>query len=249
MASRPFSQTVFAITVVSKIKGGNSMPILNEVSQAITAVGGLGTAAFGLVDATKVFWGGINHVGFGGISKRIQALMPETGAGVNALPVLEAINTLKGNWFNGTDLTSQKAIAKSLVKLHLNTANAPAVAKATNTDPDLLATVAGKMTTGTALLPAESDAFARFDLILTAMLDETYQMADQVYTNGARALAVVFSVGLAFAGSWILAPDKLGSNWGEALIIGLLATPLAPIAKDLSSSLAAAVNALQAVRK
>jgi hypothetical protein len=34
-----------------------------------------------------------------------------------------------------------------------------------------------------------------------------------------------------------------------ALLVGLLATPLAPIAKDLSSALATAVNTMQLVKK
>jgi len=33
------------------------------------------------------------------------------------------------------------------------------------------------------------------------------------------------------------------------LLIGLLATPMAPIAKDISSALAAAVNTMQMVKK
>jgi hypothetical protein len=35
----------------------------------------------------------------------------------------------------------------------------------------------------------------------------------------------------------------------QSVIVGLLATPLAPIAKDLSSALAAAVNTMQQVKK
>jgi hypothetical protein len=34
-----------------------------------------------------------------------------------------------------------------------------------------------------------------------------------------------------------------------ALLIGLLATPMAPIAKDISSALSAAVNTMQMVKK
>ena len=34
-----------------------------QLGHIITAIGGLGTAAFGLVDSTKVFWGGVNRIG------------------------------------------------------------------------------------------------------------------------------------------------------------------------------------------
>jgi len=35
----------------------------------------------------------------------------------------------------------------------------------------------------------------------------------------------------------------------QAILIGLLATPLAPIAKDISSALATAVNTMQSIKK
>lgn len=225
------------------------MSLLTGLPQVVTAVGGLGTAAFGLVDATKVFWGGMNHVGFSGIETRIKSLMPTAGLSLNALPLADAVKTLKGNWFNGTDLASQKSIAKSLIKLHLDPDNAAAMAKATNIDPVLLTTIAGKMSTGVSLLPEESEVYTRFDLIVTALLDETYQMSDQAYTNGTRALALVFAVGLAIAGAAILDNGFKGQHILEAIIVGLLATPLAPIAKDCSTALSTAVNTLQVAKK
>ena len=213
-----------------------------DLSSIISAVGGLGTAAFGLVDATKVFGGGANHIGFSGISKAVTPLIPAAAHGLSRAQILE---TLRSNWFNGTDLAAQKAIAKSLIKLNLNPGNARAAAQATGVDADTLTEVANSIANAVPLTPVQSDFFARFDLILTAMLDDNYQHADQVYRNGTRALATLFAIGLAFAGEWALGENQ----WGLALVVGLLATPLAPIAKDLSTALATAVNALQASKK
>src|SRR5579859_3073210 len=97
---------------------------MQEIGELITAIGALGTAAFGLVDATKVFWGGANHVGFRKIAKRAISLTPSGAPALNALPQQEVIKTLRANWFNGTDLGSQKSIAKSLIKLHMSPDNA-----------------------------------------------------------------------------------------------------------------------------
>ncbi|MGA2086907.1 MAG: hypothetical protein ABSG60_15460 [Terracidiphilus sp.] len=224
--------------------------------QIITAIGGLGTAAFGLLEAAKPVNPWINHIGFGRIRCTVTVLTPsETGAKppVNALPQNKILRSLLANWVNGTDLASQKAIAKSLVKLHLSAGNAKALADATNVDGNLLASVATKTLAGDPLSEAESDVFSRFDLIVTAMLDESYQHADQVYRNWMRGLAAGIAVALSFAGGWTLAGGWEHFWWKPemflALLVGLLATPLAPIAKDLSTALATAVNTMQLLKK
>lgn len=223
----------------------------------ITAIGGLGTAAFGLLEAAKPVNPWINRIGFGGIRQTITRLAPPDANGappVNALPRAGILESLLANWINGTDLGSQKAIAKSLIKLHMSAANAAALAKATNVDGATLEQVAGSMVTGTSLTQPQSDAYARFDLIVTAQLDECYQRADQIYRNWTRALAAIIAVALSFIGGWSLSAGSFSAYWhsplpGQAMLIGLLATPLAPIAKDLSVALTTAVNTLQMVKK
>jgi hypothetical protein len=66
-------------------------------------------------------------------------------------------------------------------------------------------------------------------------------------------VASIFAVGLALVGGWTLHPNTTSAYWmsrdmGIALLAGILATPLAPIAKDLSSALATAVNTLQTMK-
>jgi len=228
-----------------------SMGIPSHLPQIITAIGGLGTAAFGLVDSTKVFWGGANRIGFPRIAGLITDLTP--GTPVAGLSQDKILKTLRANWFNGTDLSSQKSIAKSLIKQNLNATNAAALAAMAGVDAAVLQSVATKISSSTPFAQAETDVFSRFDFILTAMLDETYQAADQAYTNGTRLLASIFAVSLAFVGGWtLLGVDfqaYLRSNemW-LALVAGVLATPLAPIAKDLSSALATAVNTMQSLK-
>ena len=220
-----------------------------DLAKAITAVGGLGTAAFGLVDATKPITR-VNYLGFSAIRNAVNPIIPGDNA-TNSLTSTKIISTLEANWINGTDLASQKAIAKSLIKLHLNAGNAAQVGGACGIDPAVLTSIATKIVSGEALTQTESDVFGRFDLIVTALLDEAYQRADQSYRNGTRLLAMVCAVLLALTGSAVLNQSDPASqiNPGMALIIGLLATPLAPIAKDLSSALAAAVNSLQSIKK
>ena len=219
-----------------------------DLPKVITAIGGLGIAAFGLVDATKALWGGANHIGFNRIKKTVVALTPGTpGQGFNQEKIVQ---TLKANWMNGTDLASQKSIAKSLIKLYMNQSNVSELAKATGVDSGTFSDIAKCFASGTPLSSSQGDVYARFDLILTTMLDEAYQRADQAYRNATRGIAAAVAVVLALFGGLIL---KNGApSWGdvfEFLIVGLLATPLAPIAKDCSTALASAVNTLQLIKK
>jgi hypothetical protein len=231
--------------------------ILANLPQVISAIGGLGTAAFGLLEAVKPVVPGINHIGFDRIQKTVACLTPnEPGARppINALPQKNITDSLLANWVNGVDVGSQKAIAKSLIKLHLSPGNSAELALRTNVDPVLLQQVAASIVSGTALTQQQSDAYARFDLIVTATLDEIYQHADQVYRNWTRGLAAVIAILLAFVGGWSLEASGFcaylhSPAMGRALLIGLLATPLAPIAKDLSSALSAAVNTMQLVKR
>jgi hypothetical protein len=220
------------------------MTTLQNLPQVVTAIGGLGTAAFGLVDASKVLWGGVNNIGFGPIKKAVTSLTP--GVPANALSGLKILATLQSNWFNGTDLASQKAIAKSLIKLNLSTENVAELANLTGVNAAVLGQVAAAMVNRTSLDATQSDVNARFDLIVTAMLDGAYQRADNLYRNWTRAIAAAVAVAFAVLGGMSLNPPF---SLEQSVIVGLLATPLAPIAKDLSSALAAAVDTMQIVNK
>ena len=225
-----------------------------QLGQVITAIGGLGTAAFGLVEAAKSAFRGINRVGLKHIHEVVSELAPEgasAGGPVNALPQANILESLEANWVNGNDLASQKAIAKSLIKLHLSSANATAVAVKASVDPAVLTAVASNLETGTPLSQAEGDTYSRFDLIVTALLDEAYQVSDQVYRNFTKTLAALLAVALAVAAAWSLEGANFRSpkEIALAVLVGLLATPLAPIAKDLSSALATAVNTMQLIKK
>ena len=164
-----------------------------------------------------------------------------------------AVETLRAIWLNGTPLADQKAIAKYLVKLCLNADTAAHFAEVTGVNPKILTSVATKLSSGEKMEQHETDVFGRFDLVLTAYLDKGYQRADQSYRNKAKAWSMAVSVILAFLGGWAINGDLINYFWsfdmGKALLTGLLATPLAPVAKDLSSALSAGVKAVQLARK
>ncbi len=223
-----------------------------NLPQIVLAIGALGTAAYGVVDVSKGFWGGISNRGFGDIKKVVSQFIPSSSTANDppALSLTSVLATLRANWLNGMALADQKSVAKALIKLNLNPDNAERMANATGVDKAALKNIAAKLTTGESLVPAETDVYGRFDLLLTAVLDQGYQRGDQRYRNSAKLLAVPVAVALALLGAWAISKGGLSSldAW-RAVIAGLLATPLAPVAKDLASAIQAGTKVAQVLQK
>jgi hypothetical protein len=227
-----------------------SADIIQSVGNIIAAVAALGTASMGFVDALKAFDGGPSNFGFSTIKRTLSPFLPKQANG--AFNEADLLETLRSNWLNGVAKADQKAKAKALIHLGLTAGNAVELAQAAGIDEKTLASVAnkvaGRVPGNTALTPAEVNALGQFDAILSVVLDEAYERADQQYRNGTKILAMIFAVVFGVAGSCLLK----GGNWnaiGLGVLVGLVAVPLAPVAKDLVSSLQAAVTALQATQR
>jgi hypothetical protein len=220
---------------------------LSTLPTIIAATGALGTAAYGLVDGLKVLpGGGISRAGFKFIRQVVLKLAPEVAAlDETGLSRDSLLFTLQSQWINGTATTDQINIGKSLIKLRLTPDTAAALAKATGVDADILSQIATNIQTGTALTPQQSDVYGRFDLLLTTLLDQAYQRAGQRYRNVAKFAAIPISIALAVTAAHVL-PDRITVS--QAVLLGLIATPIAPVAKDVSSAITAAVQAVQAWR-
>ena len=221
-----------------------------DLSKIILAIGGLGTASYGVVDVSKGLGGGVSNRGFGDIKKVVSQFIPVSDAKIpSALSLASVLATLKANWLNGMALADQKSIAKAMIKLNLNEDTAGMMATATGVDKGALASIATKLSTGEALTTEETDAYGRFDLLLTAVLDQGYQRGDQRYRNSAKLLAVPVSVVLALLGAWAVWGGLNASDTPLAIVCGLLATPLAPVAKDVASAVQAGTKLAQAWTK
>jgi len=216
---------------------------VGQLSTIVAGVGAVGTAAFGLVDAFKALpGGGISRAGFKFIRETILKLAPEvpaleeTGLSRNSL-----LYTLESQWINGTAATDQINIAKSLIKLRLTPETAGPLASATGVDATLLSQIAVSIRSATPLTPQQTDVLGRFDLLLTTLLDQAYQRAAQRYRNWAKAAAVPIAVALALIAAGVTRQITLS----EAVLLGLIATPVAPVAKDISSAISTAAQAIQ----
>jgi len=230
---------------------------LTQVTTAIVAIGALGTAAFGLVDASKLLPGLIPSSGFQFIRELVTQLAPESELSVSlqsALAVPAMTDTLHANWVNGMALADQKSVAKTLFKLRLNSETAVDFAALTDVDKGVLTSIAKKLTNGDPMTTPEMDTYGRFDVLLATFIDRAYQKADQRYRTSAKSAACLVAIVLAEAAAYFLGMDAANGhaiwrNVGMAAIVGLIATPLAPVAKDLATALNTAAKAMQSVRR
>ena len=215
---------------------------LADIADRIIAVGALGTAAFGLVDGSKAFRGGISNAGFRFIRG---ALTPfETALDValgNNVPGCDWKSVMRAHWINGRPKEEQKGIAVSLIQLGLTDATAAAVAVGGNVDPAALAALVTKLNTGVTLSETDLNLMGRLRATIEARVDAAYDRAEQVYRNWARAAAGLVAIALAVVADYLFLDTK---GAGGAIFLGLVAVPLAPIAKDLASALTRAVGAL-----
>lgn len=221
---------------------------MTDLLNLIAAAAALGTAAFGLVDASKSVAGGMSNPGFGFVKKAIERLLPANAAGLGRKQILE---TLRADWLNGVAKADQKAAAKSLIRLSLTAGNAQGLATATGVTPAQLNTAATSIANGTALTQTDLNVLGQFEAVLGAILDEAYERGDQFYRNSAKVTAAIVAVILAVVAGDMMStlPSYFGSaDCLRAILIGLVATPLAPMAKDLTTSLSAASKAVSALK-
>lgn len=230
---------------------------LGNILNLLSAVAGLGAAAMGLVDSSKAIMGGPSNFGFGHIKKAVTPFVNGTGTAFTATQIE---HTLKANWLNGVATADQKAKAKSLIHLGLAPDTAEALAKAAGVDAGKLKSLATKIATGTEASQDEINVLGQFDVVVSAVLDDAYERGDQIYRNACKLLAMAVSTVLAVIAGWTIAAAAacassscaasyfFSRDFFIALIVGLSATPLAPVAKDLVSTLQTAANAVGAVK-
>lgn len=220
---------------------------LGDVGAALAGLGALSTAAFGLLDALKAFDGGPSNIGAHRIHK---ALSPFDDALAAALGADGWWPVIRANWISGVAKADQKAKAQALIKLGLGPSNAAQVATATHVDATALTAAIAKIETGAALSDADLNVLGRMNATIDALLDAAFERAEQEYRNVCRLLAGVLAVFLAFGARefWPAAAGPPPTALATA-VVGLMAVPLAPVAKDLTSGLSAAMQALKAASK
>ncbi|MBS0297825.1 MAG: hypothetical protein JSR45_16065 [Proteobacteria bacterium] len=225
---------------------------LENIANVLGAAAALGTAAFGLVDVSKAFWGGPSNIGFGYIARATRPFAPALLIGGGE----EWLQTLRAQWLNGAPAADQKAKAKGLIRLGLTSENAAEIAVAGRVDPQALQTAVTKIERGTPLKEEDLNVLGRLDAVVEATLDAAFGRADQQYRNAAKGLAALTALVLAVIAGAMIFDAQTHTLVGYlasrdlliAVMMGVIAVPIAPVAKDLASSLATAVNAVRVAK-
>lgn len=243
----------------------------DQVPVLISAVGALGFAAMGMVEAIgkallvfDVPWAkrtqrvfGLPYAGYGPVKRLIARVGPalEVSYGKNYAAILI------GQYKAGRGAGQAPDTIRQGVRLglpYLSATKAESVVSAvwgisSDLTHDFARSVTARGTDGApAALPADTaqSLAARFATALDTSVQAAFDSAEQDYQAWARFWAGVAAVGLSLA-YYATNPGTGGrtfGGWVLAALVGLAAVPLAPVAKDLSTSLSQALTALGQVR-
>ncbi|MCK8781905.1 hypothetical protein M0654_18150 [Rhizobium sp. NTR19] len=156
----------------------------------------------------------------------------------------------KANWLNGLPPGDQKSIVRNLIRLGFNSQTAPGLAELVLPENrDLLTDIARKVEQGDTPSEAELAVLARFDAIIDARLDAAFERADQKFRNTARVAAAGVAIVLGEAGAMFVYQSAGAEVLLLGLLVGVIAVPVAPIAKDLASAVSTAVMTFKTIRR
>ncbi len=265
-----------------------SPTILDHIPTLIAAVGALGVAAFGMVEAlgktlfvfpipgTRIRLG-LPYVGF----SRVQALLKLVAPAMEATYGHDFGTIVRQQYRAGRGSGQAPETVRQGVRLglpFLSQTQAVSVIRAVwGLPPAEAERLAAALTTpipagpqprsaaAAATLASDQALAGRFATALDTRVKAAFDLAEQVYQTRAQFWAGLIAVGLSLAyhGATLASasapkPDGAAAaaatspsaveGWVIALLIGLVAVPLAPAAKDLSSSLSDALSALGKLR-
>lgn len=207
--------------------------MIDNLAATILAAGALGTAAFGIVEGLKR-WSVIGDAGFGTI---VHILGPIIGALREAYgPDTE---TLLRAQYRGDSQELARLIRQG-VRLGLSVNNADKLASYLGVVGGAeLRDAAAAAVAGTELTSEQRNIIGRFEVAVDARIAAATTLARAQYSGTMKIAASIVAIALALVIGWRLNVDLL-----HALVVGLAAVPLAPIAKDVAAGLRAATQAM-----
>ena len=219
----------------------------------VLAAGALGTAAFGIVEGLKWF-ALIGEAGFRHIERFL-----EEGFG-EALVVAygkDAVALLRAQYRSPKSHDELVRTLRQGVRLGLTASTASKLAQTVGVvAPEALTRIASSLASSEAstaasaeptdpLTDAQRALLGRFELAVDTRIDAVLTLSEDTYRSAARFCAALIAIAIALATAVSLGASE-PAVFGRALLLGLMAVPIAPIAKDVTSGIAAAAKAIGA---
>ena len=244
---------------------------IGEVPGYVAAVGALGIAAFGVVEAlgkSLFVWArrgqrralGLPYVGFDKVDDLLRLVHPAMKASYGG----DYRRIMLQQYRAGRSKGQAPETIRQGVRLGLpfvsHTAAIDVISALWGLPPasaELLAgALAGPPAGSPPLSPADTAAAqalaARFATALDTRVQAAFEVAEQAYQAQAQLwaglVAIFLSLGYQAAYTNWNNPSEVLSHAAIGLLVGLVAVPLAPAAKDLSSALSDALAALGKIR-
>ena len=209
--------------------------LIDHLGAAVLAAGALGTAAFGIVEGMKR-WRLVGEAGFTTLLKLLKPLLDALKKAYG-----EDTERLLRAQYRG-DSRELARIIRQGARLGLTPQNAAALATALGVvDPAKLVQVAEAIEAGKDLTAEERNILGRFELAVDARIESAMTLALDIYRRTVIIVAAFIAVAIALLVGW-----QLGVPLLQALLVGVAAVPLAPVAKDVAAALKAAADAMRA---
>jgi hypothetical protein len=245
--------------------------LVGQIPTYVAAVGALGVAAFGMVEALGKtlfvfpipgtrFRLGLPYVGF----NRVDALLKLVEPAMQVTYGHDYRMIVRQQYRAGRSAGQAPESIRQGVRLGLpflsQTAAIGVIHAVWGLPPEAAERLAAALTAPVPVPPApgatpppaalpDQALAARFATALDTRVKAAFDLAEQVYQTRAQFWAGVIAIGLSLGYNLVTAKNLFDfGGWGIALLIGLVAVPLAPAAKDLSSSLSDALSALGKLR-
>ena len=208
--------------------------------EIVLSTGAIGTSAFGIVDALK--WTRLGLAGFRRITER---LGPPLMAAIERAYGRGSGEILHGYYRQDRATGTLGKALRQGVRVGVRSDEAVELAQAVGlaVDPGKLEQALSKLEQGTPLSDADRSVIGRFELAVDARIDAALAASEASYTGSMRVAASTVALVLACAGTIAVTGSF---DLPLALVIGLAAVPVAPIAKDAAAGLNAARRAASA---
>lgn len=214
-----------------------------DLGELVLAAGAVGTAAMGVTEGFKSIR--FKPLGYHCIESELawaQAAL-KNAYGDNYHSFMTSL------YRDGRRKDELKEIICTGMRIGLDKENAPIMASIVGRNMEaLLTSAAQKTAVGEELEPNEKNVLDHFVLVANARVDAAMVLADKAYGNAIRFRAFFVALGISVIAT--LAYINIGkASYNDlimAILVGITAVPLAPIAKDVANAFQSAAKAIAA---